>query len=420
MGKIQDDNTLYSICKYAVDHHTRRSFSRIKIVGEENIPTDGAVVFGANHCNTLMDALVLLQTTRQKKVFIARADIFQKPRIAAILRWLRILPIYRIRDGIGAVRDKNGDIIDQAVDVMHDQVPLYLYPEATHRTMHSLRQLSKGIFHIALDANRKFGHEKPVYIVPVGLEYGDYFRFRTKLLITYGKPINVTEYMKAHEGETEAVIINELKTMLREKMSELISFVPDDPDYDAIWEMTKIKVGKRPCNLQKQMQKNREEIAKIIDLREKEPEKAQSVFEKVREFTKKRLEKHISVKSVAKNQSFLLTFLKSLLAIVGLPIFLAAAVVTCPIWIVASLIISKLKDQAFRNTANMGVEFVLHPLLMIIGVTLLFCLAPWEYAIAGSIFLYFSYVFFFDYKEFVRVLASDWRWLFNRKMMPEI
>ena len=168
------------------------------------------------------------------------------------------------------------------------------------------------------------------------------------------------------------------------------------------------------------MQKNREEIAKIIDLREKEPEKAQSVFEKVREFTKKRLEKHISVKSVAKNQSFLLTFLKSLLAIVGLPIFLAAAVVTCPIWIVASLIISKLKDQAFRNTANMGVEFVLHPLLMIIGVTLLFCLAPWEYAIAGSFFLYFSYVFFFDYKEFVRVLASDWRWLFNRKMMPEI
>lgn len=420
MGKIQDDNTLYSFCRILVDHHTRRSFRRIKIVGEENIPTDGAVVFGSNHCNTLMDALVLLRTTRQKKVFIARADIFQNPKTAKVLKWLRILPIYRIRDGIGAVRDKNGDTMDQAVDVMRDQVPLYLYPEATHRTMHSLRQLSKGIFHIALDANRKFGHEKPVYIVPVGLEYGDYFRFRSTLLISYGKPINVTEYMKSREGENEAVIINELKAMLAKRMAELISFVPDDPDYDAIWEITKIKVGKRPCDLKKQMDKNNEEIAKIIEFREKEPEKAQSVFEKVREFTKKRLEKHISVKSVAKNQPFLLTLLKSLLAIIGFPIFVAAAVVTCPIWIVASLIISGLKDKAFSNTANMCVEFVLHPLISAVGVTLLFCLTPWEYAVAGTIFLYFSYVFFFDYKEFVRILASDWRWLFNRKMMPEI
>ena len=420
MRKIQDDNTLYSICKYAVDHHTRRSFRRIRVIGKENIPTDGAVVFGSNHCNTLMDALVLLATSRQKKVFIARADIFQKPRTAKILRWLRILPIYRIRDGIGAVRDKNGDTMDQAVDVIHDEVPLYLYPEATHRTKHSLRQLSKGIFHIALDANRNFGHEKPVYIVPVGLEYGDYFRFRSTLLISYGKPINVTDYMKEHEGENEAMIINELKAMLAERMSELISFVPDDPDYDAIWEMTKIKVGKRPCNLKKQMDKNKEEIAKIVELRTKEPEKAQSVFEKVRVFTKKRLEKHISIKSVANNTPCALVFLKSLLAIVGFPVFIAAAVVTCPIWIVASLIISKLKDQAFRNTANMCVEFVLHPFVMIIGVTLLFCLVPWEFAVAGSIFLYFSYVFFFDYKEFVRILASDWRWLFNRKMKPEI
>lgn len=420
MGKIQDDNRLYSLCRYFVDHHTRRCFTRIKIVGQENIPTDGAVVFGSNHCNALMDALVLLRTTRQKKVFIARGDIFQNPKTAKILKWLRILPIFRIRDGIGAVRDKNGDTMDQAVDVMRDQVPLYLFPEATHRTMHSLRQLSKGIFHIALDANRQFGHEKPVYIVPVGLEYGDYFRFRSTVLVSYGKPINVTEYMKEHEDENEAVIINNLKAMLTERMAELISFVPDDPDYDAIWEMTKIKVGKRPCDLKQQMIKNKEKIAKIVEFRDKEIEKAKSVFEKVREFTKKRREKHISVKAMTKNASFGMTLLKSLLAIIGLPVFVAAAVVTSPIWIVSLLIISGLKDPAFRNTVNMGVEFVLHPLISAIGVTLLFCLAPWEIAVLGTIFLYFSYVFFIDYKEFFRILASDWRWLFYRKMMPEI
>ena len=112
MGKIQDDDRLYTFARNFVDHHTRRAFSRIKIVGKENIPANGAIVFGSNHCNTLMDAMVLLATSRQKKVFIARGDIFQNPKTAKILKWLRILPIYRIRDGIGAVRDKNGDTID--------------------------------------------------------------------------------------------------------------------------------------------------------------------------------------------------------------------------------------------------------------------------------------------------------------------
>ena len=250
MGKIQDDNRLYSFLKHFVDHHTRRSFTKFQVVGRENIPTDGACIFGSNHCNTLMDAMVLLASTKGKKVFIARGDIFSNPKIAKILKWIRILPIFRMRDGIGAVRDKNGDTIDQAVDVIHDEVPLFLFPEAAHRTKHSLRPLSKGIFHIALEANRQFGQEKPVYIVPVGLEYGDYFRFRSTLLVKYGKPINVTEFLKGRDNENEAVIFNELKAILRQKMSELISFIPDeDEDYEAIWEMTKIKAKKQPCSL---------------------------------------------------------------------------------------------------------------------------------------------------------------------------
>lgn len=420
MGKIQDDDRLYSFLKHFVDHHTRRSFTRFHIVGRENIPKNGACIFGSNHCNTLMDALVLLSTSRRKKVFIARGDIFKNPLTAKILKWMRILPIFRMRDGIGAVRDKNGDSMDQAVDVIRDEVPLYLFPEATHRTKHSLRQLSKGIFHIALDANRQFGHEKPVYIVPVGLEYGDYFRFRSTLLISYGKPINVTEYVKEHEGENEAVIINDLKAILTERMAELISYIPDDEDYDAIWELTKIRAGRMPSTLRMKMQKNKEVIAKILEFREKEPEKTKTLFEKVREFTKHRKEESISVKSVAMRDPFWRTLWKSFLALCGLPFFVAAAVVSCPIWITASFILNGLKDRAFRNTVNVCVELIMHPLIMATGVTLLFCLVPWEIAGLGSIFLYYSYVYYFDYIEYVRLLVSDWRWTFSKNLRKEL
>ena len=419
MGKIQDDNRLYSFLRNFVDHHTFRGFRKYQIVGRENIP-EGACVFGSNHCNTLTDAMVILGTTHEKKVFIARGDIFQNPKTAKILRWLRILPIFRIRDGIGAVRDKNGDTMDQAIDVMHDEVPLYLFPEATHRTKHSLRPLSKGIFHIALDANRQFGNEKPVYIVPVGLEYGDYFRYRSTVLINYGKPINITEFVKSHEGDTDALIINELKTVLRERMAALISFIPDeDEDYEAIWELVKIRTGKRPCSLKKRLENNQKTITEILDFKAKEPEKAKTLFEKVRKFTKLRKEKKISVKSVARKATFGKTLLKTLLVLLGLPFYLAAAVVTCPIWIIAYFLLKGLKDKAFRNTANYGVEFVMHPLISLIGVILLFCLAPWEIAALGTIFLYYSYVYFLDFNEFLRIWMSDIRLIFNKKLRDE-
>ena len=206
MAKIQDDNTLYTILRPFIDHHLRKAFRRYKVVGQENIPQNAACIFGANHTNTLMDALVLLSMNSEKKVFIARGDIFKKPFIAKLMHFCRILPIYRIRDGFKSVKDNNAEIIDKAADVIHDNVKLFLYPEASHRTKHSLKQLSKGIFHIALKANEQFGHEKPIYLVPTGIDYGDYFRYRSTALINFGKPINVTEYVNQHKDENEAVI----------------------------------------------------------------------------------------------------------------------------------------------------------------------------------------------------------------------
>lgn len=420
MGKIQDDNWLYSLLKPHVDHHTNRAFRRFRIVGKENIP-EGACVFGSNHCNALMDAMVILATSCDKKVFIARGDIFQNPKTAKILRWLRILPIYRIRDGIGAVRDKNGDTMDQAIDVMHDEVPLYLFPEATHRTKHSLRPLSKGIFHIALDANRKFGHEKPIFIVPVGLEYGDYFRFRTTVLLRYGEPINVTEFMKGREGDNEAVIINDLKAIMRERMAKLISFIPDeDEDYDAIWELAKLKSGKRSRSLENNLENNQHAISEILDFKQKEPEKAKSLFDKVNTFAKRRKDAKVSIKSIVNKATFGKTLLKTLLVILGLPYYVAAAVVTCPMWIVSAIILKGLKDKAFRNTTNYVVELMLQPLVMVVGVVLLFCLTPWEIAVLGTVLLYFSYVYFIDYNEFLRIFMSDWRWICNKNLRKEL
>ena len=377
MSKIQDDNKLYSFLRPYVDYHVRKAFRRYKVVGYDKIPKNAACVFAANHTNTLMDALVLLCMNHEKKVFIARGDMFKKPAIAKIMFFLRILPIYRIRDGFKSVKDNNAEIIDKAADVIHDEVKLFLYPEATHRTKHSLRQLSKGIFHIALKANNDFGHEKPVYIVPTGIEYGDYFRYRSTALVNFGEPINVTEYVNQNKDENEAVIMNGLREMLTERMSKQISFIPDNEEnYEAIWEMTKIKSGLKG-GLDERLENNQKTIKEILEWKEKEPEKAKEKFEKVDKFIKKRKKKGISVTSVTKKNIFGTVLWKPLVSLLGLPYYIASAVANLPIWLVTKILKNSFKDKAWGNTVSFGVEFVLHPILTTLCIVLTFCLLPW-------------------------------------------
>ena len=416
MAKIQDDNTLYTILRPFVDYHLKKSFKNYQVVGQKNIPQNAACIFGANHTNTLMDALVLLSMNSEKKVFIARGDIFKKPLIAKLMHFCRILPIYRIRDGFKSVKDNNSEIIDKAADVVRDNVKLFLYPEATHRTKHSLRQLSKGIFHIALEANRQFGHEKPVYIVPTGIEYGDYFRYRSTALISFGEPINVTEYVNQHKDENEALIMNGLRDMLTERLAANISYIPDsEKDYDAIWELTKIKSGLKG-SLVERLERNQKTIKEILDFKEREPEKAEKLFEKVNKFIKKRKKKGISVTSVTNPKPCHAVLWKTLVAILGFAPYLASAVASLPIWLVTMILKKSFKDKAWGNTVSFAVETILHPILMLLCVIFSFSYLSFMDALLICLFYYDAYIFFVDFSEFLRKWISDVKWCFNKKL----
>lgn len=401
-----------------VDFTCRHSYRRFEVHGQEKLPNDGAIIYGINHSNTLMDALVVLATSHHKKVFMARGDIFANPTVAKVLRFLRILPLYRIRNGVAAVK-QNTDSMEQAVDVVHDQVGLYLFPEGRHRTKHSLLQFSKGIFHIAMDSNRVFGDDHPVYLVPIGIEYGDYFRYRSTCMVNFGDPINVTDFIKNSTEENEAVLMNQLRGMLSEHLSKLITYIPDDEDYDATWEIVKMKNEKRVGGLYKKMLKNRATVEKIQRYKEQHPEEAKSLFSRVMDFARHRVENKISVTSVAKRRPLLNSLWKLLLAIIALPYFLASSVVNALVWVPTVIVKSKLKDPAWGNTVCFGGKLLVFPLIFIAGTVVMFCLLPWYWALAGMVALFFSYDLWFDYQELCRRMISDIRWAFKGKLRKE-
>ena len=422
--KIYQDDCLYDIVKPWVCWNIRHSYRKCQIHGEENIPTDGSLLLAPNHCNTLMDALVMLRAYKKQTVFGARADIFNKPLIAKFMYFARILPMVRQRDGLRNVL-KNKDTQETIVETLEHNIRFCMYPEGTHRAKHSLQGLGKGVFRAALAANEKFGSERPIYIVPVGLEYGDYFRYRSTSLINYGKPINVTEFVKGLDLENEAQAMNALSKELSSRMSELFTYFKFDENYDEKWALTKMLAirdrkkgyGEFGTDLYEDMLRNRQIASDIEKAMEEHPEQMSELLAEVKAFETRRKKSGISIYSFKKMSSPVMHAAgKSIAALIGLPYFIVSAISNLPLWVVSFLIRSKVRDKAFRNTVSFGVKLALNTILLPILAVLAFCLAPWWLALATIALWIPGYSYFHDYIEGCRRLFSDIRLLCNRKL----
>ncbi|MBO4843405.1 MAG: 1-acyl-sn-glycerol-3-phosphate acyltransferase [Bacteroidales bacterium] len=187
MHKLWEKSTGYNLLWAYSYACIWRSYSSIKVKGRENYPKDGAVIFASNHCCTMMDPLVLLYAFRGVSAFGARADIFRKPKANKALRWLRIVPLARERDGMSAVSG-NQQIFEEIVECLDHGTPFCLYVEGTHRPQREIqRPIKKGVFRLAELAEQETG--KKIYIVPVGLTYGDFFRYMKPVKVRFGEPL---------------------------------------------------------------------------------------------------------------------------------------------------------------------------------------------------------------------------------------
>ena len=433
---IQDRDPFYTFLKFFVDWSVKSSFRKYQIEGLENLPRDGSVIWAANHTNALMDPMVMLSSSEVRKVFVARADIFKKRWARKALTFLRVMPIYRIRDGVNAVKH-NDEIVEQATSIIMDGVPFVIFPEATHRAKHSLLKLSKGIFHIAESAIEKSMDDEPVYIQPIGIEYSDYFRFRNKVLIKFGKPANVSKFLEEHSDEPMPVAMQHMRELLTERLANEIVYIPDDGDYDAIWEYAKLKAdnreyfkktvaeieskeGKKLKGLLRIQAVDKHAVAEALSLRENEPEKARDLFAKVDELRLWRLQNGISVYSIARDPGFFNLLFKTVVALLGAPYYLFCGVVGCIKWIPIMFILRGVKDDAFYNTARYGARLGLAIPALIVWTLVYFLLFKWQIAVLLLLFSLPSLKYLYDYGRFFRIYSSDVRWKFRKRHAPKL
>ncbi len=213
-------------------------YGKVEVTGQEHIPRGEPVIFAPNHQNALMDALIVLFKVPQDMVFLARADIFNTPFMVWLLNGMKILPVFRQRDGATEL-GKNEEIFDISVDLLKHRHYMCIMPEGNHGHQHKLRPFGKGIFRIAFAAQEEHRDKPFVKIVPVGIDLGDYVKQNASVLLNFGKPIEISDYWAQYE-ENVPRTLNVVKKQLIEKMGPHMIDIQSEEYYEVIMDLRAI------------------------------------------------------------------------------------------------------------------------------------------------------------------------------------
>lgn len=234
MSIIYQNTLTYKISNYLVRSALYLYYDEIIIVGAQNIPRDSGFIFAPNHRNALMDALAILLITPHNKTtsFLGRSDIFKNKKVAAFLRFAKIMPAFRIRDGFENL-NRNNAVFDECVDLLQNNHALCIMPEGNQETDKKIRPLVKGIFRIAFSVQQNNKSDQSLQIVPVGLDFGSIEKFGKHLIINIGEPIHVSDYGLSYQ-ENPPKAMNELKEHLSDSLKGLAIHIDSSFHYQTI------------------------------------------------------------------------------------------------------------------------------------------------------------------------------------------
>jgi len=361
---------LYSIVSLAYKLYYRR----FTVIGYEKIPFGSPVIFAPNHQNALMDALAVDFASKRSVVFLARADIFKKPFIAKILNMLRILPIYRIRDGIEALGN-NQEVFDNTVAALKSNYPICILPEGNHEGQKRLRSLKKGIFRIALQAEESNQFNLNLHIVPVGLDYSDYFNAGADLTVVFGTPIRIADYAEQYH-ENEQKTINKLMNLLAEKMRSVMIHIPEE-HYKLIYEVSEMYEPDvwNTCNLKRnpynKLTARQNTIHKATEAFKRFPEKASQIGEALQEYNKTLSKLRFDDCLVQqKPAGFFSLLMNIILSTLILPLQLYGFLLNYIPFRLPIQLTLKVKDKHFKSSVQFVVSLLFFPVYYLILIAL--------------------------------------------------
>jgi glycerol-3-phosphate O-acyltransferase/dihydroxyacetone phosphate acyltransferase len=199
-------------------------FRRIDVVGLENIPADGPVIFAGNHPNALMDGwLLIAKCQRWPLYFLANAKLWKYRLLGPILEATGAVPVYRREEHDGEV--DNQQAFEKVHEIIESGKCMGIFPEGISHAESQLIKLKTGTARIALSVAAR--GRTGIRIVPCGLNYIHRHRFRSQVLIEFGEPIDIGEKWVRDYEKDEQETVRQLTEHLTQALRSVTLNAPD-------------------------------------------------------------------------------------------------------------------------------------------------------------------------------------------------
>lgn len=171
---------------------------QVEFIGKENFPMTGPVIVAPNHLSNNDPPIIGFALPRHVH-FMAKAELFQNPIFAAIIKWLGAFPVHR--GGVDKIA------IRHARDLLKNNKVLGIFPEGSRQKSGKLGHFHDGVASMALRTG--------VPVVPIAIIGTDKME-RGKIACVVGKPILVLKEKPTPEK------IRQFNEILKANIEQLI------------------------------------------------------------------------------------------------------------------------------------------------------------------------------------------------------
>jgi len=191
---------LYKVLHLLIGAWMRIHLKRLFIRGLDNVPKNEPIILTCNHGNAFLDAVLVAITLKRPVHFLTRADVFKKPWQRYILGKIKMIPVYRIRDGLDSL-EQNNETFARCSKILKDGGAILIFSEGNAHPEKRLRPLKKGSARIAFQSAEAMGWTSDLKIIPVGINYIEHTRFRTEVMLGFGPSITVSDFRSEYESD---------------------------------------------------------------------------------------------------------------------------------------------------------------------------------------------------------------------------
>jgi 1-acyl-sn-glycerol-3-phosphate acyltransferase len=172
----------------------------ISITKKEVLKLNGPLLLAANHPNSFLDAVILCTLFDKPVYSLARGDAFKNRLVAKILFKLKLLPVYRVSEGVQNL-EGNYKTFDQCKTIFKQNGIVLIFSEGLCINEWHLRPLKKGTARLAISS---WQDGIDLKVLPVGINYSSFKKFGKNVKLFFGDFIT-TDAVAADNGHGKSI-----------------------------------------------------------------------------------------------------------------------------------------------------------------------------------------------------------------------